>query len=354
MKRATPIIIMLLLISTGIVWYLFSGTKVNNIKTVLKSGTGPSLKNQAADPESKVVFKNYGSAPDFPKNQTWLNSSPLTLTDLQGKVVLINFWSYSCIACIRTLPTLQKWQDTYNNQGLQVIGVHTPQYVFEKVTDNVQTAVTQSGLTYPIMLDNTYILWDNFHNRFWPTQYLIDKAGRIAYQNVGEGHEERTENAIKQLLSLDDSPLPSTSDNASPGLKIGVSDKKILFGLSEKGSFANTESPTNTEQIYTLPKTIGLNQYAIEGTWKLDNNKITLTSGYGRLRLNLSAANIELAADSIKPVTLQIKVDGKLQPPVTVQLAQQYKIYTDNKSSRHSVEISIPQAGLEAFNLTFN
>lgn len=144
---------------------------------------------------------DHGKAPEFPANAKWLNTEPLTISALRGKVVLVDFWTYTCINCINTLPHVKQWYDKYRDKGLMVVGVHTPEYPFEKSTSNVQAALKRLDIRYPVVQDNAYVIWDAYRNQYWPALYLVDASGKIVYQHFGEGHYEETEAAIQKLLS---------------------------------------------------------------------------------------------------------------------------------------------------------
>ncbi|KJK24422.1 thioredoxin [Burkholderiaceae bacterium 16] len=144
---------------------------------------------------------NYGKAPEFAGVDQWLNSPPLTMSSLQGKVVLVDFWTYTCINCINTLPYVKQWYDKYKDQGLVVVGVHTPEFPFEKSTDNVKAAIKRFGIRYPVAQDNSYATWNAFSNQYWPAVYLIDASGKIVYKHLGEGQYEETEAVIQKLLA---------------------------------------------------------------------------------------------------------------------------------------------------------
>lgn len=146
-------------------------------------------------------FHDYGPAPEITGIAQWLNSSPLTLAQLRGKVVLIDFWTYSCINCLRTLPYVNRWAETYREQGLVVVGVHTPEFAFERSTRNLQTAMQRFGVKHPVAQDNQYATWKAFDNQYWPAKYLIDARGHVRYKYFGEGRYEETEAAIRALLA---------------------------------------------------------------------------------------------------------------------------------------------------------
>lgn len=141
------------------------------------------------------------TAPEFTGIQQWLNSEPLTMRQLRGKVVLVDFWTYTCINCIRTLPYVKSWHEKYKDQGLVVVGVHTPEYPFERSTDNVKTAIKRFDITYPVAQDNKYATWSAYNNQYWPAVYLIDKQGKVVYQHFGEGAYAATEAKIRTLLA---------------------------------------------------------------------------------------------------------------------------------------------------------
>lgn len=149
---------------------------------------------------SMPALVDRGPAPEFTGINNWLNSAPLTMKDLKGKVVLVDFWTYSCINCLRTLPHVTKWHNKYKDQGLVVVGVHTPEFAFERSTSNVQTAARRFGVSYPIAQDNQYATWNAYRNQYWPASYLIDRNGRIQHQHFGEGGYEEMEAAIRTLL----------------------------------------------------------------------------------------------------------------------------------------------------------
>lgn len=149
-------------------------------------------------------LKSGPPAPEFSGISQWLNSEPLTLQQLRGKVVLVDFWTYTCINCINTLPYVKNWNQKYKDQGLTVVGVHTPEYPFERNTDNVKTAIKRFGITYPVAQDNQYSTWSAYNNQYWPAFYLLNKKGQVVYTHFGEGDYAQTEAAIQALLAQKD------------------------------------------------------------------------------------------------------------------------------------------------------
>jgi thiol-disulfide isomerase/thioredoxin len=147
------------------------------------------------------TLKNSYPAPEITGIEKWLNSEPLTLKQLKGKVVLVDFWTYTCINCIRTLPYVKRWHEKYKDQGLVVIGMHTPEFPYERKTENVMEALKRFDIKYPVAQDNGYATWEAYNNRYWPATYLINKKGQVVYTHFGEGRYEETENAIRALLA---------------------------------------------------------------------------------------------------------------------------------------------------------
>lgn len=156
----------------------------------------PAVAGDADNP----AFADYGRAPEFTGISTWLNSEPLTLAALRGKVVLVDFWAYGCINCIRTLPYVTKWYEKYKDRGFVIVGMHTPEFASERSTPNVEAAIRRHGIAYPVAQDNDFATWKAYRNRYWPAIYLIDQRGRIVYKHYGEGRYAETERAIRALL----------------------------------------------------------------------------------------------------------------------------------------------------------
>ncbi len=166
---------------------------------------------------SGPVVADLGKAPEFTGIDHWLNSPPLSMRELRGKVVLVDFWTYSCINCINTLPYVKQWHEKYKDQGLVVVGVHTPEFAFEKSTANVQEAIKRFGIGYPVAQDNAYATWSAFRNQYWPATYLIDAQGRIVYHHYGEGNYAETEAVIQKLLAQ----RTSQPEDAKPKSVVG-------------------------------------------------------------------------------------------------------------------------------------
>lgn len=297
----------------------------------------------------KIDFNNIGPAPDFIGIDKWLNTSdPLTIQSLKGKVVLVDFWTYSCINCIRTLPYVTKWYDTYKDQGLVVVGVHTPEFPFEKIASNVQDAMKRYGINYPVAHDNEYATWNNYHNQFWPAEYLIDKNGDIVYTHFGEGNYDHTENAIRELLGLN---MAKESVQSSDLNKIG--SPEMYFGTARLQNLTPDQRASSSVAEFSLPKKLDLNYFALQGTWQFNPEYAELTKPNGTIQLKFHSAKLYMVAQSAKPITLKIKVDGKAQPDVVVSASQLYTLFDSSQYVDHIIEITVPDAGFEAYTFTF-
>jgi thiol-disulfide isomerase/thioredoxin len=317
----------------------------NNQPTITSNSSG---KTMAKD------LKNYGPAPEFTGISTWLNLSTssrpsaeaLTMKELKGKVVLVDFWTYSCINCIRTLPYVTKWYDTYKDQGFVVVGIHTPEFAFEKVTENVQTAIKRFNINYPVAQDNDFKTWNAYSNRYWPAKYLIDKQGNVVYTHFGEGDYDITENNIRYLLGLD-----SPGNTTNP--KIGqVGSPEMYFGLSRLANLSPAQKPSKEIQTYNLPQSLKLNEFALQGQWQFDLEK-SITAGPGKIRLHFKSGKIFMVASSKQKQVVKISVDGEQQPDVLIAMSQLYTLFDSTDYSEHVIDIEIPESGFEAFTFTF-
>lgn len=169
--------------------------------SVAAAVVAPAFTHAAGPAIQAATLPDFGPAPEFTGIERWLNSEPLTMDQLRGRVVLVDFWTYACINCIRTLPHVNRWAELYTPQGLTVVGVHTPEFPFERTTSNVEVAMRRHGVKHPVAQDNRYGTWKAYSNQYWPAAYLIDAQGRIRYKHFGEGEYERTEAVIRALLA---------------------------------------------------------------------------------------------------------------------------------------------------------
>ncbi len=220
---------------------------------------------------SGAMAGNTGDAPDFVGITHWINSPPLTMQSLHGKVVLVDFWTYSCINCIRTLPYLEDWYSKYRKDGLVIVGVHTPEFAFEKVQSNVEAAVKRFNITYPVAMDNNYATWDAYANQYWPRDYLIGRNGNIRYNHIGEGGYAQTEKEIQKLLSESGTMMnQSTVRNPLPDLNPLTPEQYLGYqyalprgeDIGNPGGFVQ-----DVAHDYTLPSVRSADTIYLNGTW---------------------------------------------------------------------------------------
>lgn len=289
------------------------------------------------------------TAPEFTGITHWINSGPLSMRRLRGKVVLVDFWAYSCINCLRTFPHITRWYDKYKKDGLVVVGVHSPEFDFGKNRSNIEQAVKRFDIRYPVAMDSHMATWRAWNNQFWPAEYLVDKHGKVVLHHFGEGHYDEMENAIREQLGL---PALDETTTDTPNFA-GIGSPEMYFGLARVRNMANADKPRRRAQRYHAPETLPLNTYALDGSWRMTAEYAELAGDDGAIRLHFKAGKLHMVAASDQPVTLQISVDGNKQPPVTVQASRLYTLFDSDDYSNHTVTIHIPHAGLRAFTFTF-
>jgi cytochrome c biogenesis protein CcdA/thiol-disulfide isomerase/thioredoxin len=287
----------------------------------MKSDDKPAMMMMAAGGDSADVPQ---TLPDLSGATAWINSPPLNAESLRGKVVVIDFWTYSCINCLRSLPTIQAWNEKYKDSGLVVIGVHTPEFPFEKDEANVRKAVRELGIDYPVAMDNDYRLWRAFHNRFWPAHYFIDATGRVRFHHFGEGDYEQSEAWIRSLLEERNHQKPPelAVKRSATGAEAfseaeNVQSPETYIGYIRAKSFAspggfNEDAP----QLYRAPARLELNDWALQGRWQDESQIATLLSAQGGLVYRFHARDLHLVlgpTSAGKPVRFRVTLDGK--PP---------------------------------------
>lgn len=262
----------------------------------------------------------------------WFNSKPLTLEQLKNKVVVIDFWTYSCINCLRTLPYLKSWAEKYQDSGLIIVGVHTPEFSFEKDLPNVEHAIRDLKITYPVAVDNNRTIWTSFKNVYWPAHYFIDKQGIIRYHHFGEGNYDKSEKIIQQLLlentkSSENNNLKSKKINnsiingagveASSGKTGIIGSPETYLGYARQTNFISTPIINRDKiQNYQSPSDLKLNQWSLTGAWNIGPENAVLHSATGTLSFRFLARDLHLVMGSIdnKKVKFKITIDGK--PPM--------------------------------------
>jgi cytochrome c biogenesis protein CcdA/thiol-disulfide isomerase/thioredoxin len=259
--------------------------------------------------------------PELSGAVAWINSQPLTADQLKGHVVLVDFWTYSCINCLRSIPYVRAWADRYKDSGLIVIGVHTPEFAFEKDQDNVRKAVSELKITYPVPLDNDYKIWKAFSNSYWPADYLVDATGHIRFHHFGEGKYDETEQQIQQLLKEHNPQLAvnglvkvaATGAEAPPDTD--VESPETYIGYERADSFLPSGGlKQDVAQVYTIPKHLELNQWGLAGNWTDHAQVASLDSARGKIVFRFHARDVHLVlgpAANGKPVRFRVKIDGQ-------------------------------------------
>ena len=290
------------------------------------------------------------AAPDLVGITGWLNSKPLSMANLRGKVVLIDFWTYSCINCLRTLPHLEAWDEKYREDGLVIIGVASPEFKFEQDIPNIKMAIAKYGIKYPIAVDSALATWANFKNQYWPAHYLIDKEGRVVNEHFGEGSYDVTENNIRSLLGL--RGTVSSQPEASPFGGIQTPETYL-------GSYRAERRTAFTDQ--TLPG----DHWSIDGKWHVEAQRIVSTAAGAELRLHFDARHVYLVlgAPDGQPVDVKIRVIGKNTGEIagkdvhdgviTVREHRLYDLVDMGGPSDGIVQITAQGPGLEAYAFTF-
>lgn len=262
-----------------------------------------------------------GPLPSLDGAVLWLNSPPLTREQLKGKVVLVDFWTYSCINCIRSIPYVRAWAERYKDKGLVVIGVHTPEFAFERDLANVRKAVAEFGITYTVAVDNNWTIWRAFDNRYWPAHYLADAQGSIRYHHFGEGRTDETEAAIRSLLIENGATgLGSKSEVKVAGASAAADFRSIrspetYIGYSRAANFIGPGGTLVRDQAndYALPTDLALNQWGLWGRWTAERQRAVMAKARGGISIRFHARDLHLVlgGSSGKPVRFRVTLDGK-------------------------------------------
>ena len=315
MNKKTIALIVAIIAIVSLIIYFESSKSYINVPEF--SNVSQSLIEDRTKTVDDMTFQ---FSPELEAIEGYINAEPgLKISDFRGKVVLIDFWTYSCINCIRTLPFLIDWHEKYSDQGLVIIGVHTPEFKFEEEFQNVQDAVNEYGIEYRVVLDNNYATWQNFKNRFWPRKYLIDAEGFIRYDHIGEGAYKETELKIRELLEEDlgvnieeEFAVSEVEDRTplyerTPELYAGYS-----FALPRGQNLGNSEGLSPGQTInYTLPTVLNVHTINLEGRWQSLEDNLQARSDNAKISLNFLAASVNIVAGTLdKPVELEVNLNG--------------------------------------------
>jgi cytochrome c biogenesis protein CcdA/thiol-disulfide isomerase/thioredoxin len=322
------------------------------------------------------VLPDDGPMPELSGAVGWINSPPLTTKSLRGKVVMIDFWTYSCINCLRALPYVEGWAAKYKDAGLVVIGVHTPEFAFEKERSNVEKAVRDLKITYPVAIDSDYKIWEAFNNQYWPAHYFIDGKGRIRAHHFGEGGYDESERVIQELLkengatSLAGGVLNVSATGAEAAMDAkNLGSPETYVGYKRSSNFASAEPiAKDSRKTYSPQPRLSLNQWALGGSWKVGEESAVLQSVPGKIIFRFHARDLHLVlgpSKNGKPIRFIVKLDGT--PPGddhgadtdasgagTVQGNRLYQLIRQKGAVEdRTFEIDFLDPGVEAFAFTF-
>jgi cytochrome c biogenesis protein CcdA/thiol-disulfide isomerase/thioredoxin len=325
--------------------------------------------------DTQPALDDEGPMPDLSGAVSWINSSPLSSKVLKGKVVLIDFWTYSCINCLRALPYVESWAAKYKDAGLVVIGVHTPEFAFEKERSNVEKAVRDLKITYPVAIDSDYAIWKAFNNEYWPAHYFIDGKGRIRYHHFGEGEYDESERVIRELLKENGAQLASSGDlvvsgaGAEAAPSANVRSPETYVGYHRAEHFASTEAiAKDSKHSYTPQPRLSLNQWALSGSWKVGAESAVLQTVPGKIIFRFHARDLHLVLGTTKdgkPVRFTVKLDGTApgedhgvdcdsNGSGTVQGHRLYQLIRQKGTVEdRTFEIEFLDPGVQAFAFTF-
>lgn len=316
-------------------------------------------------------------APEFPKGLTWLNSQPLKLSDLKGKVVLIDIWTFTCVNCQRTLPHVTRWDRTYRDHGLVVIGVHSPEFAFEKDEDNVKVAVLEAGIEYPVVLDPDFAIWKLYANKYWPQKYLINKAGYIIYDHSGEGGYAQTELEIQKALNeLGPKELPAIGPDDSVGGSVCYRTTPETYLGYLRGHIGNMgEVLPDTEEAFTdkgghkddVPYLHG--HFKVAAEYIEHSRALSVSNEYLALKYSAFSVNLVMGTSNNKTATVEVELDGKPLPKdmagadvhinkqgiaeLIVTDARMYKIVNAKVYHRGTLKLKTANGNLRMFAFTF-
>ena len=369
----------------GSIIYLQS-TKVkrtgsNDTETVVPRAVSTSETKEAIVPSkflsAEVKSKRYELAKEITTPDGFINTdgNPITINGLVGKkVILVDFWTYSCINCQRTTPYLNAWYEKYKDKGFVIIGVHTPEFEFEKDYNNVASAVEKFGIKFPVVLDNDYSTWTAYKNQYWPRKYLIDIDGYVVYDHIGEGGYEETEQKIQEALAermsvLGESGTIDQSVTKETPAQGGAKSPETYFGANRNQFFGNGKTGVVGDQAgLTLPNQLNLNTLYLSGDWNIASEFAQNISSNASITYKYSAKDVFLVSNTDREIMVEVLRDGEPlgseagadiiktsdgKTVVKIKEARLYKIIQGSQSEVHTIEFIIRESGLKAFTFTF-
>jgi cytochrome c biogenesis protein CcdA/thiol-disulfide isomerase/thioredoxin len=318
-----------------------------------------------------------GDMPPLSGATAWLNSAPLSTESLRGKVVLVDFWTYSCINCLRALPYVAGWYEKYKDHGLVVLGVHAPEFAFEKDPGNVRRAVAELHIAYPVALDNNYAIWQGFNNQYWPAHYFIDSHGRIRAHHFGEGNYDESEQTLRRLLiEAGNVDLPPAGINSAEAVGVQAApdeaheqSPETYVGYRRAENFASSGGlAQDRPKSYSAPDSLALNHWALAGSWSVDPEKAVLGAAPGKIVFRFFARDLHLVvgpASGGKPVRYRVLLDGAVpaanhgadtdaEGQGVIREQRLYQLIRQSGEVReHVFSIEFRDGGVQAYSFTF-
>lgn len=298
--------------------------------------------------------------PEFTGITRWWNTpdgKPMTAESLRGKVVLVDFWTYSCINCIRTYPFLKSMHEKYADKGLVIVGVHTPEFEFEKNEGNVEKEIEKNGLRYPIALDPDYATWNAYSNHYWPAGYFFDKQGRLRRAHFGEGDYAESEAAIRSLLEEQGAPIGDVgaTEMTMPDFS-KIKTPETYFGLLRGNSFMGPVGPKGIDVTLKASEKLDPHSWTAEGVWRFTDEYVQANSKDATFRFRVQASKLHLVMESAngQDARIEIFVDGVKTGELTVNASTLYDIATFPDAGEHTVEIRVIDPGVRLFAATFS
>ncbi|HWI73894.1 MAG TPA: thioredoxin family protein, partial [Baekduia sp.] len=312
-------------------------------------------KGTGKDKATESSLPDLGAAPEFTGTQRWFNSAPLSLARLRGRVVLIDFWTYTCINCLRTLPYLEAWDARYRDAGLTIVGVHAPEFGFEHDAGNVARAISTNHIKYPVVQDNDLKTWDAWGNQYWPAEYLIDARGRVRHTHFGEGEYGDTEAAIRSLLAERGARVGTARARPHGITPVGTeATPETYVGAARAQGFVGTP-PTAGTRTYTLPRAAPpLNGFALGGRWRIGDEPATAVAG-ATLAATIQARFVYLVLSPPpggQAGAVTVRVDGGAPRRIAVTRQRLYTLASFGQTGRHALKLSFTP-GTAAYAFTF-
>lgn len=319
-----------------------------------------TIRTSLADLSVQEKAEKYPVAIELVEPEGYFNTKPFNLSDHIGKqVILIDFWTYSCINCQRTLPYITAWDEKYRDSGLLIVGVHTPEFDFEKDPENVQRAIEKYNIKYPVVQDNDFQTWRAYNNRYWPRKYIIDIDGFIVYDHIGEGAYEETEKVIQELLreratklNLSEEISSETISKETPKFN-KIKTPELYFGYGfDRGHLGSGQRNPDEVVAYTIPSKLAENKFYLQGNWFNDHDFMRLEDDSGRIEILFTAKQVNLVAGASTKTSINVYVDDKLVNQVDIQAEDLYTLVDLEEYDSHhlALEVSSP---IEVYTFTF-